>query len=122
MCGKIECSNPNRTVENHTALMLAAFNGHSKCVELLIEREARMQDSEGTTALMLAAKSGRKDCVNLLLKKEMGMFDSNGHNAKWYAAGECKETLAVEEECLCSNDLFDAAEKGCAECCRKFIG
>jgi len=36
--------------------MIAAAKGYPKCVELLIEKEAKMQDSEGTTALMYAAK------------------------------------------------------------------
>ena len=80
-----------------------------------------MQDNDGMTALMLAAKNNKKDCVTLLLEKEKNVLDNNGHNAWWHAADECKEVLAVEDECACKN-LFEAAEKGCDKCCKKYIG
>ena len=59
--------------------------------------------------------------MNLLLEKEKNMKDKNGHDAWWHATGKCKEIL-IQDKCTCSKDLFDAAEKGCEDCCRKYIG
>jgi len=73
------------------------------------------------TALMHAAQQGHADIVKLLLEKEQNMLDKDGHNARWHATGECKELLAVEDECACAKDLFESAEKGCEEHCMKFI-
>ena len=61
----------NTEYKGVTALMLAATNGYTKCVELLAEKEARMQDSNGWTALMFAAKSGHLDTVKALADREI---------------------------------------------------
>ena len=50
------------------------------------------------------------------------MKDNEGHNARWHATGECKEILANVEECTACKDLFEAAEKGCEDCCKRLIG
>ena len=91
-----------------------------KCVELLVEKEAKAQDREGMTALMHAAASGHSDCVALLLDKEKNIVDKDGHNARWYAVDKCCDTLAKVEPCACE-DLFDAARYGCEEHYRKYI-
>jgi len=101
--------------------MYAAWNGRAECVKALIGKEAGMQTTNGQTALMKAAKNGKKDCVRLLLEKEKNMKDKNGRNARWYADSKCVKLLTMEEECVCSNNLFDAAKKGCHACCRKFL-
>ena len=57
---------------NHgwTALMQAAFFGHTECVKLLLEKEAGMRDRKGWTALMWAVYYRKSDCVTLLVEKE----------------------------------------------------
>ena len=52
--------------KNRTALMVAAFNGHTGCVRILAQKEAGMKDGSGRTALMMAAENGKVECVNLL--------------------------------------------------------
>ena len=117
MTGSVRWSKQDRVSDKCTALMLTAAGGYTKCVELLIEKEAKMQDSEGITALMYAAKYDKKECTNLLLDKEKDMKDKDGHNARWHAIGECKEILVKIEPCVCK-DLFDAAHYGCEEHCK----
>lgn len=54
-----------------TALMFAANMGQTKCVELLLEHNAKLdlQDDIGRTALMHAAVNGKSDSVHLLIAK-----------------------------------------------------
>ena len=53
--------------------MHAAEKGHATCVELLAEREAGMQESDGRTAFMNAARNGHAEAVDLLAERERGM-------------------------------------------------
>ena len=53
--------------------MHAAEKGHATCVELLVEREEGMQESDGKTALMRAARNGHAEAVSLPVEKEEGM-------------------------------------------------
>ena len=69
-----------------TALMYAAGAGNINAVELLISREAQMQDKEGKTALMYAASVGNTDVVKLLISREAQMQDKEGKTALMYAA------------------------------------
>ena len=64
-----------------TALMIAARNGHTECVQLLLEREGGLQKKDGETALMIAARSGYVECVKLLLEKEGEIQDRYGNTA-----------------------------------------
>lgn len=52
-----------------TALMLAAANGHSSVLKLLLKRRAdkHLKDSSGNTAAHLAAKNSHQECLDILL-------------------------------------------------------
>jgi len=52
-----------------TALMFAAWNGHKKCVEVLVQHGADVQasDDEGMTALLWAVQSDQHELVQLLM-------------------------------------------------------
>ncbi|EET01020.1 Ankyrin repeat protein [Giardia duodenalis] len=78
-----ECE--KRGINDRTALMIAAKNGHKEVLEVLLEREKGMRDNEGMTALIHAAMNGHKGVVEILLKHERGMRDKQGHNALYYA-------------------------------------
>ncbi|ESU42141.1 Ankyrin repeat protein [Giardia duodenalis] len=64
-----------------TALMRAVARGHIKVVELLVEHESGMQDSEGWTAPMRAAENNHSDCVSLLVDKEARKQNKYGSTA-----------------------------------------
>lgn len=52
-----------------TPLMLAAANGHTPVVKLLLQRwvDKRAQDASGFTAAHHAAKNARQECMDVLL-------------------------------------------------------
>ncbi|EFO60972.1 Protein 21.1 [Giardia lamblia P15] len=56
-----------RTPGGRTALMCAAANNHASCVEILVSKEARLQNAEGWTALIYATMNNYIDCAKLLL-------------------------------------------------------
>jgi len=56
-----------------TALMLAAVNGWHKIVQILVDKEARMQDDANMTALVYAAYNGHVECVKILARPEKGI-------------------------------------------------
>ena len=49
-----------------TALMLAAWNGHTDCARLLLEREKDMRRNDGATALSIAKEFNHPSVVSLL--------------------------------------------------------
>jgi ankyrin repeat protein len=65
-----------------TALLGAAFNGHTRCVALLLEFGASVnhQDEEGATALHKAAFNGHLDVLEMLIAKQsdIDMPDASG--------------------------------------------
>ncbi|EFO61638.1 Protein 21.1 [Giardia lamblia P15] len=69
---------------NLTALMAAAWYGHTECVKLLLV-EIGLQDKLGYTALMMAAQNGSIDAA-LLLLAEAGFSDESGFTALMAAA------------------------------------
>ena len=58
--------------KNQSALMLAAFNGHTQVVELLLSHgaEVNLCDNAGRTALIYAASGSNEVTVELLLEKQ----------------------------------------------------
>ena len=106
------------TCPGASGLVDAVTLGCPQCAEKFLS-EAGKRDGRGMSCLMYVAKWGCADLVKVLLEKEKGLRDANGHNARWHAAAECKGILAKAEECSCK-DLFEAAESGCEEGCRKF--
>ena len=82
-----------RDADGRTALMYAAFNGHTECVRWLLDRGAAAgaRENLGRTALMFASTGPFPETVQLLLE-----FASNPHDADdfegWtslmFAAGE----------------------------------
>lgn len=67
-----------------TALMYAAENGYTDCVEQLKSTYLNV-DNLNRTALVHAAAKGHTDCVSILIKTP-DVFDSNGRNALMHAA------------------------------------
>ena len=87
--------------DGQTALMLAARNGHSDCVALLLDEEAGMRDKDGHTALMLAVMNNNLRCVELLRDKEAGLKGKDGNTALMLAVRDnnlrCVELLCDKE-------------------------
>ncbi len=82
-----------RDPENRTALMYAAFNGHTESATKLIAAGAdvNLQDKTGTSALMFAASGPSTETVLLLLEQgaKINMIDNNEHfTALMWAAAE----------------------------------
>lgn len=74
-----------RTRAGMTCLMYAAQIGSVSIVQLLINREQRMQDDDGKTALMYAVINGHTNIVELLCSSESMMQDNNGRTALMYS-------------------------------------
>eukprot|EP00701_Giardia_intestinalis_P000156 XP_001703980.1 Protein 21.1 [Giardia lamblia ATCC 50803] len=112
-----------------TALMRAAAHGHTRIVELLVEKEGGMQNSNGRTALMTAAGKGHTKIVEILLEKEAGMKDSDGWTALRCAAQngkqDCVKLLLEKEGGMRDRNgktaLMIAAEKGHPECIKLLL-
>ncbi|ESU39012.1 Ankyrin repeat protein [Giardia duodenalis] len=104
--------NGSESSPHETALMKAAENGHTKIVEILLEKESGMQRSDGRTALMTAARYGHTDCVRLLVKKEGGVQDSYGWTALMRAAENghtaCIKLLLEKERGMQESDGWTA--------------
>ncbi|MCE9507217.1 MAG: ankyrin repeat domain-containing protein [Alphaproteobacteria bacterium] len=68
--------------DNYTALTMAAFNGQTAVVVLLLERGAQidMRDSSGKTPLLCAAGMGHTGIVELLWKKGASLHVKNNRN------------------------------------------
>ena len=76
--------------------MVAACYGNAGCVQVLAEKEAKMQDGYNRTALMFAAENGHLECVKILAPLEKGMKNGYGSTAK---------SLASRKHPDCSNYL-----------------
>ncbi|KAH2198167.1 hypothetical protein KXW59_004345, partial [Aspergillus fumigatus] len=74
-----------------TALLVAAHCGNEAVVNLLIQKNARLDavDAWGSTALHLAASRGHCDVIQLLLLEPLDREarDAQGRTALWLAAG-----------------------------------
>lgn len=79
--------------EQHTALMLAAYNGHTEILTLLLSHEATLdaRDNLERTALMYASTGPFTEAVKLLLNAgaDPNLVDSDEHfTALMFAAAE----------------------------------
>ena len=79
--------------QNQTVLMLAAYNGHTKLVEVLIDRGGKVNhlDSVNRTALMYCSSGPFPETVQLLIAKgaNVNLVDNNeGWTALMFAAAE----------------------------------
>ena len=54
---------------DNTALMHAAWNGYNKCVDLLLQGGANINqtNTSGETALLSASRGGHEECVKELI-------------------------------------------------------
>lgn len=75
---------------NLTALALAAANGHSRTVQLLLSQKASidLRNFKGRTALMAAAGNGRAETVRILLNNgaKININDHDGWTALMFSA------------------------------------
>jgi ankyrin repeat protein len=79
--------------DGRTALMLAAFNGHTEIATVLLDSGAKLdtRDQTGRTALMYACSGANDATVDLLLKRGAGvnLADSEEHGTPlMFAAAE----------------------------------
>ncbi|TNJ28675.1 Ankyrin repeat protein 1 [Giardia muris] len=134
--GEDAVSGPSgQNLNGMTALMHAAENGHTACVELIAWREARQRDENGWTALMHAVKVGRLDCAKLLLC-EHGMCTAKGdaelHSnatalmiAAKYGHHECVEILlnleATKQDTCGWTALMYAIREGHTACVKLLL-
>ena len=90
-----------------TALMHAAFTGHTDCLKALLQQEGIQVNAtlkKGSTALMLAAQKGHTDCLKALLQQEgiqVNAKHPHGRTALMFAAvtghTECLKALLQQE-------------------------
>lgn len=73
--------------EGITALMLAAGTGNEEMVDILKEKEAKMQSHSGQTALMCAAVNNYPNCCKKL-RNEQKMQNEKGETALILAAAQ----------------------------------
>jgi ankyrin repeat protein len=79
--------------QNQTVLMLAAYNGHTKLVEMLIDRGGKVNhlDATNRTALMYCCSGPFPETVGVLIDKgaSVNLVDNNeGWTALMFAAAE----------------------------------
>lgn len=82
-----------KDADGRTALMYAAFNGHTACGRWLLEQGAAVGEREslGRTALMFASTGPFSETVQLLLEAGSNPHDADQHEgwtALMFAAGE----------------------------------
>jgi ankyrin repeat protein len=75
------CVNINYINNGFTPLIVASISGHYKCIELLINNGAIVDnvDNDGNTSLILASKNGHYKCIELLIKN-CADINKNGIN------------------------------------------
>ena len=95
--GRVDAMYERDGVSGFTLLMDAAYYGHERVVELLLQRgaEVNQQNSMGASALMGAADNGHEKVVELLIRHgaEIDLLTSNGSTALMYAAQEGHERV-----------------------------
>ncbi len=94
---KLDVNSVNAKESKRTALMLAAYLGHSNIVDRLLEHssiQVNQQDSDGSTALSLATVKGHYIVVESLLRKaEINV------NLRDHSAGQSALILAAARDC-----------------------
>jgi ankyrin repeat protein len=78
-------------MDQNTALLTAAHKGHTECVELLLQRGAKVNETNrnDNSALMLAVMDRHDDCVYLLLAAgaDPNVQNHNGYTALMQCTG-----------------------------------
>ncbi|KAL3479441.1 ankyrin repeat-containing domain protein [Aspergillus californicus] len=96
-----------------TALLVAAHCGNEGVVDLLIQKNARLDavDKSGSTALHLAASRGHCGVLKLLLSEALNIEarDSKGRTALWVAAERAKVNARADAQ---MTSLHIAAKQG----------
>ncbi|EFO61344.1 Kinase, NEK [Giardia lamblia P15] len=83
-------------VTGRTALMGASICNNLEAIRLLVEHEARIQDSNGYTALMFAAQAANYEATQILLPYEQGIRNTQGKTAAMLAEEcNCREIIAL---------------------------
>ncbi|XP_068132519.1 ankyrin repeat domain-containing protein 26 isoform X2 [Hyperolius riggenbachi] len=102
--------------ENRTPLHLAAANGHSDAVKLLVENKAKLNlcDNDSRSPLIKAIQCQREHCATILLEHDAdpNIVDVNGNSALHLAA--LIPSMAVAVQLLEHGANIDAENKdGC---------
>lgn len=108
--------------------MIAAYMGHTKCLEEVVKYEYNCRDGYGRTALMLAASQGHVECVHHCIM-EAKQVDNSNKTAMIYAAEnghwEVVEILAPFESGRRPDNgepaICVVARKGDARCLRGLL-
>ncbi|KWX15117.1 Ankyrin repeat protein [Giardia duodenalis assemblage B] len=113
-----------KTLDGHTALMIAVQNNALESASLLQQYEQGLCTFSGATALMFAAKEGLPKAIDLLQPEETGMQDKSGLTALMYATiaghANCVRLLATSETGAQDESgmtaLMHAAQHGHQDC------
>jgi len=111
--------------ERHTPLQIAARQGHSQVISMLLDRRARINGSNGSmsTPLEDAIIAGNGECVRVLVSRGARLFGATGFSQEFLACGGVrsqtftliKQTAEPDKKQLSSkqdiplNVLFDRA-------------
>lgn len=99
------CASPNTLAPSngHTALIVAAFAGHSKLVRLFIQRKANVnaQTNHGATSLLYAVERNDKETIGILLENSADAslplrVASDSHKRFYAAPGDTPIHIAAK--------------------------
>ena len=109
---------------NSTALMMAAREGHSVCVKILVRSsQVGKQDDDGMTALMYAAQQGHSSSCDILINSEANLCNNENRTAFELAAEaghiHCLNSLIKGERGRAKEAYNLAKENGHYHCAEK---
>ncbi|KAH0575681.1 Ankyrin repeat-containing protein [Spironucleus salmonicida] len=86
LCHLLSCEQSHKNNQGRTALMQSIFSSHSAQIIPILNSEFGLKDVLGQTALMLAAQIGNMAAIQNLISSESTLFDMKQRTALMHAA------------------------------------